>query len=363
MAPTSSKDLDFSNPDSFKDYDELPSGFNYHYFYSPAKADKPTLVFLHGFPSNAYECWHKQVPFFVKAGYGVLAPDLLGYGGTSKPKHVACYAKSKMALDIISIMDHENINTKVFAIGHDWGCALTSGLATFHPERFAGFAFLALGYLLPNPNFKIEEFYQAFKGIVGRECFGYWAFFNEETAYKVIEQNMKSFMSLLYPKDAVTWETDMAPSGKLKEWIQQGRVTEPPSSLPEEDLERQMAALRKGGMRGPLYWYKQYASGAVKADDKLAPPENYSIKKPVFLAAADEDYICVPKAAILSMSTPSIGQPPVAPCPNLTVVHYKTDHWVQLAAPKEINDDLLAWIDGKEISKSKIWIDGKQTKN
>jgi soluble epoxide hydrolase/lipid-phosphate phosphatase len=54
------------------------------------------------------------------------------------------------------------------------GCALASGLATFYPSRFAGFAFLALGYLAPNPTFEIEPFYAAFAAIAGHECFGYW---------------------------------------------------------------------------------------------------------------------------------------------------------------------------------------------
>lgn len=98
----------------------------YSYFFRPASADKPTVLFLHGFPSNAYECWRYQIAFFANKGYGVLAPDLLGYGGTSKPKEVEAYAKSLMAGDIVEILKEEKIlNTqgeppKVYAIGHDW---------------------------------------------------------------------------------------------------------------------------------------------------------------------------------------------------------------------------------------------------
>lgn len=95
-----------------------PRGIKYAYFFIPAKPGKPNLVFLHGFPSSAYD-WRHQVAFFVNQGFGVLAPDLLGYGGTDKPTETAFYARSLMSADIISIMDKEDINTKVYAIGHD----------------------------------------------------------------------------------------------------------------------------------------------------------------------------------------------------------------------------------------------------
>lgn len=109
------------DPASYKNH-VTPRGLKYHYFFNPADPSglKPTLVFLHGFPSNAHE-WRHQVGFFVQRGYGVLAPDLLGYGGTDKPTDVATYAKSLMSADIIAIMDKEGVaNTKVYAIGHDW---------------------------------------------------------------------------------------------------------------------------------------------------------------------------------------------------------------------------------------------------
>ncbi|KAJ7156541.1 Alpha/Beta hydrolase protein [Mycena crocata] len=305
------------DPSSYKDI-VTPRGLKYHYFFSPATAGKPTVLFIHGFPSNAYECWRHQVAFFVKQGYGVLAPDLLGYGGTDKPTEVAAYAKSLMSADVIAIMDKENINSEVYAIGHDWGCALTSGLATFCPLRFAGFAFLALGAL------------------AGHECFGYWLWFKEDGTDKMIADHIDSFMSVMYPHDPKAWLTEMAPRDKLKQRVLSDKVTPPPSYLTDDDLKRLKAELLRGGFAGPLCWYKQYATGVVAEDDKLAPKDNYIIKQPVFFAATHEDYICVPKVALITMKDV---------CPNLTVRDYQTDHWVQLAAPDKVNKDLLEWIE------------------
>ncbi|KAJ7121610.1 Alpha/Beta hydrolase protein [Mycena epipterygia] len=312
-----------------------PRGIKYTYFFSPAKSGKTTLLFLHGFPSNAYG-WRHQVVFFVNQGFGVLAPDLLGYGGTDKPTETAFYAKSLMSADIISLMDKEDIGSKIYAIGHDWGCALTSGLANFYPDRFVGFAFLAAGYGPPNTAFNNESFYERTAALAGHECFGYWPFFSEDGADKVIAEHMDSFMSIVYPHDPKIWLTDMGPRDKLREWVVSGKVTPPPSYLTEDEVNQEKAELLKGGLAGPLCWYKQSTTGAVAADDKLVPKENYVIKQPVFFAAAHEDYICVPKIGLFTTKDA---------CPNLTVRDYQTNHWVQIEAPDKLNKDLLEWIE------------------
>jgi soluble epoxide hydrolase / lipid-phosphate phosphatase len=70
-------------PSLYKDLDI--DGLQYHYYYHPPKStDIPTLLFLHGFPSTS-DHWVHQVAYFSSKGYGVIAPDMLGYGGTSKP--------------------------------------------------------------------------------------------------------------------------------------------------------------------------------------------------------------------------------------------------------------------------------------
>ena len=93
-------------------------GFKYHYYLSTAQAGKPTLLLLHGFPCLSYE-WHHQIKFFKEKGYGLVVPDMLGYGGTDKPRESSFYVHSLLAKDLLDILDHEKV-TDVFAIGHDW---------------------------------------------------------------------------------------------------------------------------------------------------------------------------------------------------------------------------------------------------
>ena len=94
-------------------------GFTYSYYASvPEGSTKPTLLFLHGFPSTSYD-WRRQVEFFESKGFPVIVPDLLGYGGTDKPADAQFYKWGDMAGDVIDILDAEKVE-KVIAIGHDW---------------------------------------------------------------------------------------------------------------------------------------------------------------------------------------------------------------------------------------------------
>ena len=90
----------------------------YSYFFSPAQPSKPTLLFLHGFPSTARD-WRHIVPYFKERGYGIVAPDMLGYGGTDKPVDPAAYVPSLVSKDIVEILDVERLD-KVIGVGHDW---------------------------------------------------------------------------------------------------------------------------------------------------------------------------------------------------------------------------------------------------
>jgi soluble epoxide hydrolase/lipid-phosphate phosphatase len=96
----------------------IPGGPKYAYVYSPAKPTKPTFLLLHGFPSTSAD-WSNQIKDLTAAGYGVLAPDQLGYGETDKPVELDKYAHSKTSGHIAKILDHEGLK-QVIGVGHDW---------------------------------------------------------------------------------------------------------------------------------------------------------------------------------------------------------------------------------------------------
>ena len=96
----------------------VSDGIKYAYVYKPAQGSRCTFLLLHGFPSLSYD-WRHQITGLSHAGYGVLAPDLLGYGDTSKPSAVEEYVLSRQYVHIEKILHSEGL-TKVIGVGHDW---------------------------------------------------------------------------------------------------------------------------------------------------------------------------------------------------------------------------------------------------
>ena len=85
--------------------------------YSPHNHKKPTILFLHGFPSSSFD-WRRQFDYFASRGYGVVAPDLLGYGGTDKPHDVEAYTLKKQADEMAELLDCLGVE-KLVSVGHD----------------------------------------------------------------------------------------------------------------------------------------------------------------------------------------------------------------------------------------------------
>ena len=93
------------------------------------------LLLVHGYPQT-HVMWHKVAPRLAEH-FTVVAPDLRGYGASSKPpsddKHLT-YSKRAMALDLVELM--AQLGFEQFNIaGHDRGGRVTYRLALDHPER------------------------------------------------------------------------------------------------------------------------------------------------------------------------------------------------------------------------------------
>ncbi|KAL8644444.1 MAG: hypothetical protein Q9226_007760, partial [Calogaya cf. arnoldii] len=96
---------------------KLSSGVTYSYVHIPPNHSEPYLLFLHGFPSSAYD-WRRQIEYFSERGYGLIVPDLLGYGATDKPKEKEAYRLKKMCDEVVEILDICGVE-KVVGVGHD----------------------------------------------------------------------------------------------------------------------------------------------------------------------------------------------------------------------------------------------------
>ncbi|MFN7607175.1 MAG: alpha/beta fold hydrolase, partial [Hyphomonadaceae bacterium] len=68
------------------------------------KGGHKLAMLLHGFPESNYS-WRFQIPLLVKLGYEVWAPNLRGYGRSSKPAHLRDYAIEYLMEDVAQLID------------------------------------------------------------------------------------------------------------------------------------------------------------------------------------------------------------------------------------------------------------------
>jgi pimeloyl-ACP methyl ester carboxylesterase len=80
------------------------------------------VLLLHGWPDTA-DLWRHQVPALVADHYRVLAPDLRGFGGSSRPAEVQAYEMPHLVGDVVGVLDHLSI-PRAHLVGHDWGAAI-----------------------------------------------------------------------------------------------------------------------------------------------------------------------------------------------------------------------------------------------
>jgi soluble epoxide hydrolase/lipid-phosphate phosphatase len=168
------------------------TGTTYSYVSIPPSEDKPNLLLLHGFPSSCYD-WRYQIAHFTSLGYGIIAPDLLGYGSTDRPSDASAYRGKKMAQEIIDILDAEGFNEidkKVHGISHDWGVLLMSRLCNYHPKRFESATFMSVAYLPPGEKMDVDAINAMTKKMQRWEVFGYWKFFEREDSGKVVNDHV-----------------------------------------------------------------------------------------------------------------------------------------------------------------------------
>src|SRR5688572_21224412 len=93
----------------------------------------PPLLLIHGAPLT-HMSWYRVAPELAKK-YTVVAPDLRGYGDSSKPpdgdKHIN-YSKRAMARDKVDLMRHFGFE-RFAVVGHDRGGRVAHRLALDHP--------------------------------------------------------------------------------------------------------------------------------------------------------------------------------------------------------------------------------------
>lgn len=95
----------------------------------------PPVLLLHGYPQS-HVMWHRVAPRLASE-FTVIAPDLRGYGDSSKPfgePDHSTYSKRAMAQDGVEVMQALGFD-RFAVVGHDRGGRVAYRMALDHPER------------------------------------------------------------------------------------------------------------------------------------------------------------------------------------------------------------------------------------
>ena len=79
-------------------------------------------LLLHGFPESKFS-WRYQIPLLVKLGYRVWAPNLRGYGNTSRPEGIKAYHIDRLVDDVAGLINAAGAK-ETLLVGHDWGAII-----------------------------------------------------------------------------------------------------------------------------------------------------------------------------------------------------------------------------------------------
>jgi tRNA(adenine34) deaminase len=158
-----------------------------------------TYLCLHGNPAWSY-LYRKMIPTFLESGARVVAPDLIGFGKSDKPKKDAFHTFTwhrQVLIELIERLDLQNIVLVV----QDWGGILgltlplefhgksnrIKGLLVMNTTLATGEAPLSQGFLdwremcRKNPEFKIDKlFARGNPQMSAAECAAYMAPFPEK---------------------------------------------------------------------------------------------------------------------------------------------------------------------------------------
>jgi len=137
----------------------------------------PPLLLLHGCPQT-HMMWGKIAGELAR-DFTVVAPDLRGYGESSKPPTAtdhAPYSKRAMARDLVALMQRLGFE-QFFVAGHDRGARCAYRMALDHPERVRKLAVLDI---IPT--------YEAFRRADMTFALGYWHWFFLAQPYPLPER-------------------------------------------------------------------------------------------------------------------------------------------------------------------------------
>ena len=321
------------NPDQFTHEQIESNGIELHVA-SAGPADGKPVVLCHGFPELWYS-WRHQLGALSAAGYRVFAPDLRGYGGSSRPTEVDQYGSDNLTADLCGLLDHYGYEKAAF-VGHDWGALVVWELGRLHPDRVSSLFNMSVPYSnAPAPPTEI------FKVIFEGKFFYILYFQPLGVAEAEFEADPRHFLrTMLYSASGDGMATG-APA--LADAPAEGTrfldiLSPAPALLPpwltERDVDVYADAFTKSGFFGPVSFYRNMDANWERSHE--ISPSVYTMPVGFLTGSLDPVNAMMPGAAEAMAGVFSDFR-------GVTSVE-GAGHWVQQEMPEETNTALVQFL-------------------
>ncbi|KAJ7044719.1 epoxide hydrolase [Mycena alexandri] len=226
----------------------LPSGHAWA-FVDANPQGKTTILCLHGFPDLGYGYRHQIGPW-ARAGFRVVVPDMLGYGGSDAPIDPLQYTTKRLAGDLMALLTALGVG-RAIVVGHDWGSFTAGRVALWHPDRVLALVLMSVPYTPP------ARAPMSLNIIAERAPnLGYQLFLASPEAAPTLEENIPYFLTLTFSPPSQ--RTDFTPKGVMKSLLLSPLASIPsmPCLLKGDAHRAYLNSFRARGLTGATNYYR-----------------------------------------------------------------------------------------------------------
>jgi len=325
--------------------------------YDPAKT--VTLLLVHGFP-DLWFGWRHQIIAWVKAGYRVIAPDMLGYGGSEKPAETEAYTFRKLSGDLAALLDVAGVQ-KAVVLGHDWGSLIVGRFALWHPDRLLALVQLSIPFFKPSPEDKTPSKTGGLQQVVKLyPNMGYQLYFADPASTKEIEANISRLFNLFFSdqNNQDNARPQFTHEGQLRKVVNGDESLigsfdfNGKKLIPAEELEYVISQF-SNSMHGPLQYYRTTDLRHQEEQEYKLYERKINSELPYLFVYGKRDLTSIEK------SDPSKPEPTPQEklqafrasvgIPNALAVPMDSGHWLMLEAKDKVTEGILNWLSGLKL--------------
>lgn len=305
------------------------NGRTYHYLLGKPQGEPQATIFLiHGWPDLSFG-WRYQIPVLLDLGLRVVAPDMMGYGGTDAPKappaSLAVYSY-KSAADDLAELARQLDAPQIILGGHDWGGAIAYRVALWYPQLITALFSVCTPYFPPAKSYYPLE--QLVKSVLPN--FTYQLQLAGPDVESAIQSpaQVKQFLSAVYGARGANGETGFTTLEGVQ--IANLPLLKHTPLLSEDELDyyaRQYSQHADRPLHGPLNWYRTRELN-FKDEEVLAARGEHKMEVPCLFVLATKDG-ALPPSMSANMDKSFV---------DLTRGEVEASHWALWEKPLEVNE-------------------------